>query len=79
MAHLSTGDAVFINEENKGVMLPHAPSVVIDPRHHGADEMDTWIHETLHVSINKMTEAEVRRVAADITTVLWKAGYRRKT
>lgn len=41
------------------------------------DLMDTFIHETLHASCPRMSEAEVARVAGDLTTVLWKARYRR--
>ena len=75
---LSCGPVTFVQEGHKGVMLPHAPSVVIDNRHHGADELDTWIHETLHIALPKAGEAEVARISGDIARVLWRAGYRRK-
>lgn len=75
---LSNGVVQYIQEIYKGLMLSYTPSIVIFPGQKGSDEMDTWIHETLHVSLPKASEAEVRRIAGDVTKVLWLAGYRRK-
>lgn len=75
---LSNGLVQYIQESYKGLTLSHSPAIIIYHGQKGADEMDTWIHETLHISLPKASEAEVRRISGDVTRVLWKAGYRRK-
>lgn len=75
---LSNGVVQYIQEYYKGLTLSYSPTVIIYHGQKGADEMDTWIHETLHISLPKASEAEVRRIAGDVTRVLWMAGYRRK-
>ena len=75
---LSNGVVQYIQEYYKGLMLSYNPTIIIFHGQKGSDEMDTWIHETLHVSLPKASEAEVRRIAGDVTKVLWMAGYRRK-
>ena len=73
---LSTGSWAFVLEPLQGVTL-NGPAVVIPPSRESRDRLDTFIHETLHVSLPSMSEAEVERVAGDVSKVLWKAGYRR--
>ncbi len=73
---LSTGKWAFIVEPLVGVTISGS-AVVIPPSRETRDRLDTWCHETLHTSLPAMSEAEVSRVAGDLSKVLWKAGYRR--
>jgi hypothetical protein len=59
-------------------MVIQGTTIVITPGQRGMDEMDTFIHETLHVTKPRLTEEEVHRMAGDIARVLWASGYRRK-
>jgi hypothetical protein len=72
---LSTGNWTFVLQPIQGVTL-NGRAVVITPSKEGRNRLDTFIHETLHVSSPEMTEAEVNRIAGDISRVLWRAGYR---
>jgi len=38
--------------------------------------MDTLVHETIHASRPDLSEAAVVKLAGDVTTMLWAAGYR---
>ncbi len=73
---LSTGKWAFVLEPLVGVTLD-GRAVVIPPSRNTRDRMDTFVHETLHTSLPGLSEAEVSRVADDLSKVLWKAGYRR--
>jgi hypothetical protein len=42
------------------------------------DYLDSLVHEAIHASRKDFTEAEVIRLAKDITTVLWSLGIRRR-
>jgi len=44
----------------------------------GKEELDTWIHETVHTALPNASEEQVIRIANDIAEVLWKVGYRRQ-
>jgi len=44
----------------------------------GKEELDTWIHETVHTALPNASEEQVVRIANDIAEVLWKVGYRRQ-
>jgi hypothetical protein len=78
-ADLSTGKVFVVVEslkELKGFALDK-PSIVVPPvAIHTKDYMDSLCHECAHMSLPNATEAEVSRIAADITEVLWKRGYR---
>ncbi len=74
---LSTGDRVLILSPLIGITLDY-PAIVIPPGRDTADRLDTFVHETLHASCPLMKESEVIRIADDVSTVLWKAGYRLK-
>jgi len=39
--------------------------------------LNTVVHEALHVGDFELTEADVRRLTAVVTEVLWREGYRR--
>lgn len=74
---LSTGSWDFIMDDPLGLTV-HEPGVVhIKRSRETLDRLDTIVHETLHASNPKMSEAEVARIAGDVAAVLWKAGYRR--
>jgi hypothetical protein len=73
---LSSGKWEVIVQPIHGVML-RGQAIVITPSRESRDRLDTWIHETLHTALPKLSESEVRRVAGDVSQVLWKAGYRR--
>jgi hypothetical protein len=76
-AKLSTGDwAVIVETDCKGVALAGKSIVIYQKDEHSRDYADTCIHECIHASDPKMSEADVARLANDITEVLWKRGYR---
>lgn len=41
------------------------------------DELETWIHEVIHVSNWTHNEPHVRRTARNISNELWRIGYRK--
>lgn len=51
--------------------------VVIDGRMRGKSMLDNYLHECAHTLFPGLTEADVVEIAAFLTDVLWKAGYRR--
>jgi len=73
---LSRGDVEVIQSDNLGVVT-RGTSIVITPGQRGQEELDTWVHETLHVALPKLSETEVSRVASDVAKILWAAGWRR--
>lgn len=73
---LSSGKWIFVVEPIQGAAL-NGQVVVITPSKESRERLDTFSHETLHTSLPSLSEAEVCRVAGDISRVLWKAGYRR--
>lgn len=76
-AKLSTGEwSVIVETDCKGVALACQSIVIYQKDTHSRDYLDTVCHECLHASLPKMSEAEVARIAGDITEVLWKRGYR---
>lgn len=72
---LSTGRWVFVQTPLQGVTLSNK-AVVIPPCPESRDRLDTDVHETLHTSVPELSEAEVTRIAGDISRVLWRMGYR---
>ena len=76
-AKLSTGTwLVIVETDCKGVALDGKSIVIYQKDEQSKDYADTVIHEVLHASLPKMSEAEVARVARDVTEVIWKRGYR---
>lgn len=51
--------------------------VVIDPNQTARSELDTYIHEFLHIADKRMTEEKVTRISIIISSNLWRAGYRK--
>ena len=43
----------------------------------GFDELETWIHESIHASYPSKKETEVRQAGYDIARLLWRLGYRK--
>jgi len=41
------------------------------------DALDTWVHEAMHAIWPAMSEAEVAKSSAELSTLLWRLGYRR--
>lgn len=73
---LSSGKWEVVVQPIHGIML-RVPAIVITPCRESCDRLDSFIHETLHTALPRLSESEVCRVAGDISQVLWKAGYRR--
>ena len=53
-------------------------TVLIKPGQRGRNELDTWVHEAVHAVLGP-DERIPNRVARLVSSVLWKAGYRRKS
>lgn len=51
--------------------------VEIDPRQGEKERLDTLLHEATHILFPKLNEMQVRGVAARLTEILWKDGWRR--
>ena len=78
---LSRGNINYFQGDIWGLVIPHSKtinkSVFVELNHDSKeDELDTWIHETLHVARSRLSENEVKRISGDIAKVLWKVGYR---
>jgi hypothetical protein len=82
LVELSTGRTRVVEDDGSSLGYCTWDPTILIKRHTGAqrerEELDTWVHECLHRSMSKASEALVTRVAGDVSTVLWKAGYRRK-
>jgi len=76
-AELSTGQwAVIVEDNAKGFTMPHKAIVIRQRDYASRDYLDTCVHESSHASRPDLSEKEVAKLAADITEVLWKRGYR---
>jgi hypothetical protein len=73
---LSTGKWRVVLRPCEGLTI-YDQTIVINTPRENEERLDTIVHEALHASNYKLTEAEVTRMANDISSVLWKAGYRR--
>ena len=73
---LSIGTVDVIQEPAWGWAISH-PTIVITPGQTGMFELDTVLHESLHMSRPDLSEEEVCRVAGDLAKVAWAMGYRR--
>lgn len=51
--------------------------IVVDPHQTAFSEMDTYIHEFLHLADKRMKEEKVKRVATILAQNLWRNGYRK--
>lgn len=76
VAKLSTGEWVVVVAECSGVTVNQKAIVVPLKNASGKEYLDTVVHETVHAALPHATEAEVIRLAKDVTEVLWKRGYR---
>lgn len=57
------GDCTYATKRKEGLIRILWP-------HHGAELMDTVLHECLHATFNDMPEAHVRRHAEQLTVVV---------
>lgn len=73
---LSVGSCWVMIQDFAGLAV-QGRSIVVPPNGvHTKDYMDTLIHETAHMTLPDLSEAEIVRVAGDIAEVLWRRGYR---
>lgn len=73
---LSKGHMLVIQERAFGWAVEE-PAIIITPGQSGLFELDTITHECLHITRPDFSEAEVQRVAGDLSKTLWAMGYRR--
>lgn len=77
-SHKTTdGNRVHVSEREQ-YGFTDGNQIFIDPRQKGLRHLDTLIHELLHVEIPGWPEQTVEVMAKSISTLVWKAGYRRK-
>jgi len=72
---ISTGEVVVVLTPFYG-LATSGEVVVIPPGADTAEFLDTHVHEFLHKSCPNMAEKEVARIADDLSTLIWKSGYR---
>ncbi len=75
---LSGGRYTLVQDELLGMTSKGHPFIWVTGAIDGKEELDTWIHETVHTSLPNASEEQVVRIANDIAEVLWKVGYRRQ-
>ena len=51
--------------------------IVVDPDQTAFSEMDTYIHQFLHLADKRMSEARVAKMATMLANNLWRVGYRK--
>lgn len=74
---LSTGTWTVIRTSFQGLTVWEGKVSIV---HYSVSEknyLDSHVHEALHAAERSFSEAEVVRLAKDITAYLWAAGYRR--
>jgi len=54
------------------------PEMIINPRTSESELLNTLIHESIHATNYKLDERVVTRMADDISSFLWKIGFRLK-
>ena len=64
------GDLGRSNYEKKAIYIPHDGDT--------KDELDTIIHEALHLAYPFLTEDEVERGANELTGLLWRLDWRKE-
>lgn len=74
---LSRGTVQIVQGDYKGVVTEGQTIVIVPGEKSETALMDTFIHEALHVTLPRLSEAEVVRVAGDLCKVLYSVGYRR--
>jgi hypothetical protein len=75
---LSTGPCWVLLGDYLGLALyKDRQHIVVPPKNTGSEDyLNSICHEVAHLSLPEASEAEVHRVATDISKVLWKRGYR---
>lgn len=64
-------------EKAAGLAWEDKALIEIDPRQSEKERLDTILHEALHILFPKLNEMQTRGVAARLTIVVWKDGWRR--
>lgn len=73
---LSVGPCWVMVEGFSGLAVD-SKAIIVPPVGVATKEyLDSLVHEVTHQTLPHLSEAEVVRVAGDITMVLWKRGYR---
>jgi len=57
---------------------PTHRGISVNPDLEGKDELETWVHESLHAEFPQMSEAKVTAAGANIARLLWRLGYRKR-
>lgn len=77
-AKLGRGRYRIVEEQIHGICDYMSRTISIDARERGRNYLDTLVHECLHASNPKLSEAVVTRMANEISRVLWHKGYRKR-
>lgn len=72
---LSTGEWLIIQRPLAG-LTAYSSVILLAPDKSPKEYMNTAVHEGLHATNAALSEAEVERMAGDLTEILWKMGYR---
>ncbi len=62
--------------KNWGEADDETGNIYIDPRCSGRKELEIYNHESLHILAPFLDEEYVKNIAAELTRVLWEAGFR---
>ncbi len=74
------GEWQVIQEDNAGICLRYGlQSIVIYPKQSGKWLLATFLHETLHALCPNLSEKATHEMDKVLSTVLWRAGYRRRS
>lgn len=76
---LPSGEWTVVQQNNRGLCVRGLQVIVVNPCHRGKDLLDTFVHEACHSLFQNLSEEAVTEAAKAITTILWKAGYRRRS
>jgi hypothetical protein len=64
-------------ENALGLAYQDAHHVVLEKNLTAFTEMDTFIHEFLHIADKRMKEEKVNRIATILAENMWRQGYRK--
>ena len=64
-------------EKASGQAFKEAKLIEIDPRLWNRERLETLIHEHKHILFPEMSEYQVRRLAREMSDLVWEDGYRR--
>lgn len=73
---LSTGPCWVMVEDYLGLAAEERTIYVAPKAMKTKEYLDTIVHETAHLTMPGLPEADIVRLGKDIAEVLWKRGYR---